>query len=584
MTARRAAALLTLVVALAATLRVAGIRYGLPDVFNMDEVAIMSRTLAFAKGDLNPHNFLYPTFYFYVLFGWLGAYFVLALALGWVASLQAFQASFFNDPTGIYVAGRLLSVICGVATVWLTYRLATRLFDRTTALVASLFLAVAPFAVRDAHYVKHDIPVTMAITAAVLALARVWGFGEPHPEQARSSQVRSLACAAALCGVACSTHYYAVFLALPLAVGAVLQSWREGTAAVLRRLALAAAVMLAIFAACSPFLPFEWQTAWRDVVANRQIVVDRALQGSAGDTISRYAAMLMFESMGWPVSILGLAGAMWLVARSPLRALLLLLFPLAFLAFISNTVPASRYLNPVLPILAVLAAHAARNLSVRLPGRIQGAGMAVLALLAAAPGAVDSIRNDWLFRQDDTRTRARRYIESTVPAGATILVQPYSVALQQSHAALREALLNRLGSLDQIPTKFALRLKFAEPVPAYRPIYLGDGGLDQDKIYIHYGQIADKLNPLAVLRRQGVQYVVLKRYNVVEPATEPLRDALGREGRLLATFSPYRSSAGTALGRVAPFLHNTDATIDPALERPGPLVEVWQLDDPRPPA
>ena len=61
---------------LAAGLRLLGITFGLPAVYNPDEIAIMSRALAFAKGDLNPHNFLYPTFYFYVLFAWVGASFV----------------------------------------------------------------------------------------------------------------------------------------------------------------------------------------------------------------------------------------------------------------------------------------------------------------------------------------------------------------------------------------------------------------------------------------------------------------------------------------------------------------------------
>ena len=30
----------------------------------------MSRALGFAGGDPNPHNFLYPTLYFYGLFAW----------------------------------------------------------------------------------------------------------------------------------------------------------------------------------------------------------------------------------------------------------------------------------------------------------------------------------------------------------------------------------------------------------------------------------------------------------------------------------------------------------------------------------
>src|SRR5207247_441078 len=69
-TRARVAAAVLAVTALAVALRLIGLRYGLPAVYNPDEVAIVSRALAFAKGDPNPHNFLYPTFYFYVLFAW----------------------------------------------------------------------------------------------------------------------------------------------------------------------------------------------------------------------------------------------------------------------------------------------------------------------------------------------------------------------------------------------------------------------------------------------------------------------------------------------------------------------------------
>ena len=44
----------------ALVLRLVGLQFGLPAVYNPDEVAIMARALSFAKGTLNPHNFLYP--------------------------------------------------------------------------------------------------------------------------------------------------------------------------------------------------------------------------------------------------------------------------------------------------------------------------------------------------------------------------------------------------------------------------------------------------------------------------------------------------------------------------------------------
>src|SRR5689334_20300118 len=124
--------LLVAITVVALALRLVGLRYGLPHVYNPDEVAIMSRALAFAKGDLNPHNFLYPSLYFYVLFAWEALTALLAVAAGAVASFAAFQREFFLDPTRVYVAGRLLTALLGTATVVATARLAAR-FDGARA-------------------------------------------------------------------------------------------------------------------------------------------------------------------------------------------------------------------------------------------------------------------------------------------------------------------------------------------------------------------------------------------------------------------------------------------------------------------
>jgi hypothetical protein len=576
MTRRQTAVVMVAVTALAAGLRLAGLRFGLPAVYNQDEIAIMSRALAFAKGDLNPHNFLYPTLYFYVLFGWIGGYYLLARVAGWASSAAAFQASFFTNPTGIYLAGRLLSAACGVATVLLVWRLARRVSGARVGAAAALFMAVAPFAVRDAHYVKHDVPVTLAVAAAMLAMWHLW-FGERKTDDGRDRSGRgALLIAAALTGAAISIHYYTVFLLLPLGVGVVLRSRLDGWRRVLRHLLLAGLTAGAVFVIGSPFLLPDWQTAWRDIVANRQIVVDRAATGGGRAVAAvRYLEMLWNEALGWPVTLLGLAGSVGLAWRQRRQAAFLLLFPVAFFAFICTTVPASRYLNPVLPFVAILAGKALDRLASSLRNPLGTITLATCAILAAAPGFWLSARSDWLFQQTDTRTLARAFIERHVPAEAGILIQPYSVPLNQSHASLREALDANVGDFRRASIKFALRLDLPEGTPAYRTIYLGDGGLDADKIYIHYAQVGPDAG-LRALHQAGIGYVVLKGYHVPEPVAEPLRQALGREGRLLAVFSPYASSVRPA-DWPPPFLHNADARITPALERPGPIIEVWQV-------
>ena len=337
--------------ALVATwLRVRGLAFGLPAIYNPDEIAIMSRALAFATGDLNPHNFLYPTLYFYLLFAWEGMYFAAGWLIGLIPSRAAFQQSFFVDPTGIFLAGRMLGVACGVGSVLATWRLGTRVAGAVAGIAAAWFLAIAPFAVRDAHYVKHDVPTTLAVVLAVLAASRL-------ADASPARRTRWLVAAAIMSGLATSMHYYAVFVCLPLAWAAWI-AWRDQPVlSRARAIAAAAAVSALAFMAGSPYLAAEPFTALRDIQANRQIVIDRAVATSHGAfaSLPAYARMLWNDATGWPVTLLALCGIVVLLRRNWHAAVLVIVFPVVFFLFIGNTVAATRYLNPMLPFVAVLA-------------------------------------------------------------------------------------------------------------------------------------------------------------------------------------------------------------------------------------
>jgi hypothetical protein len=150
-----------------------------------------------------------------------------------------------------------------------------------------------------------------------------------------------------------------------------------------------------------------------------------------------------------------------------------------------------------------------------------------------------------------------------------------------SRQGLVEALEHNLGSATLASPKFRLQLSLDPyPSPAYRLIYLGRGGLDAEKIYVDPSDIGGTAG-LEPLRRRGVAFVVIKRYNDRDPDTVPFLAALAREGRRIAAFSPYRAGLTEAeQARIDPFLHNTDTRIDDRLERPGPPLEIWQIDGP----
>ena len=269
-----------------------GLQFGLPAVYNPDEVAIMARALAFAKGSLNPHNFLYPTLLLLrpVRVGRRvsGGVWV----TGGVASLQRPVGAVLHqsDRHLHRRAGRSASRREPRRSASSTAS-ARSIGGSRTAAAAAIFLAVAPLHVRDSHYVKHDVPATLAVVAAYLAMTRIWPGrrAQPGVRTIRRPGATSLL-AGAVTGIAFSTHYYCIFLALPLTWAIVLRAWEGRRRDLVWQLAAAAAASAVAFFALSPFLLVEPLTALRDIVANRQIVVDRAVAAGAFGPAAHYAA------------------------------------------------------------------------------------------------------------------------------------------------------------------------------------------------------------------------------------------------------------------------------------------------------
>ena len=86
-----------------------------------------------------------------------------------------------------------------------------------------------------------------------------------------------------------------MFLVIPLVL-TIAQGWkRAGAFATLRQLVYAGAALVLVFLALSPFLLAEPMTAIRDVTANRQIVIDRAV--NAEHSLLRLATSRCFGSI-----------------------------------------------------------------------------------------------------------------------------------------------------------------------------------------------------------------------------------------------------------------------------------------------
>jgi hypothetical protein len=546
---------------LAAGLRLYGLDHGLPFVYNPDEANIMARSLSIAQGP-DPGYYLYPSFFFYLLFAVMGVLFVLGRASGRYESVADFQMRFFENPTDFYLAGRLVGVVAALGTIVLTYRLVERHFSRTAARGAALIVAVAYFNVRDAHYLKHDVP------CGLLAVGALWAIDRAIERKT----AWAYALAGVVTGVGFATHYYLIFLAPAFAVAHFTARRFEG----FRALVLAGAVSAATFFLLTPFVLLNLGTAIEHMGANRRVVVDRSIEGEGAATFlpsfDDYLDFLATQGLGYGLLVLVFGGFV-LMARFEARRLAIWgFFPLVFFLFISYTFFAGRYLNPMLPFMAAAGGFALAFLEERVR---RGLGYAVAILVSVQP-LYRSYHVGRLFDSVDTRTVARAFVLSEYPMGGTLALQSYSVPVPQSAESIRAGLTEN-GALSELDRqgKYASLVRIAEAEEtAFDLVFFGAGD-EPNRIYVSYEELREDLSPL---RRRGVNVVVLR----IPPATPPPEvEAVFRrvreEGELVQRIAPSPPSADVDTATTVPYLDNEDWPPSASLERKGPTIEIWSL-------
>lgn len=548
---------LVVVLALAAALRLYGIDHGLPFVYNPDEANIMARSLSVARG-LDPEYYLYPSFFFYFVFAAMGGLYLVGRALGSYENVAAFQARFFEDPTAFYLVGRLVGVVAALATIVLTYGLVAKHFGRTAARAASLFIAVAYFHVRDAHYLKHDVP------SGLLFILALWAIDRALSRKTLSAYLL----AGAALGVAFATHYYMIFLAPAFIVCHwVSRGWER-----FGRVVAAGVVSALTFFMLSPFVLLRFPTALEHMRANREVVVDRSLESGLAifPSLGRYLEFAVTQGLGYLLFTLVVIGFV-LMARSSRKELALWgSFPLLFFGFITYTFFAGRYLNPILPSLAAAAGLTVSVLEARFGRR----AAIVVTLLACLQPLYGSIQVDRLFAKEDTRTLAREWVVDNVAPGATFALQSYSVPLPQSRNSLLDS-LEANDAVDELDRrgKYASLLGVAEgEAISYPLVFLGKGD-ELNRIYVGYEELADGFEPLV---ERGVVNIILRRPPIPPPpAVKALFARTAREGELLTTISPFTSDRETK-----PYLDNEDWAPSATLSHKGPRIEIWSLEAP----
>ena len=439
-------AVLALVLLVAVVARFWGLLYGLPSSYYPDESSVVGDALHMAKtGDLRPAQFLWPTFWIYVV--------ALSLKLGLVGTIVPGGLGPLGTPSldnGLYIYGmaRTVTALSGVLTVFALYAVAARWFGRLGlpgagwfALLAAGFLALSPLHIQHAHVTSPDVPTTAFLVLAAYAALRILDTGT----------TRWYVLAGLALGLSTAAKYPSALFAAGVIVAHLGQahiSWRRplGILAALFawRLWLAGVLTVVSFFATSPYILIDWSRFREDFVSQASRVLQRGPVGEVGVSGPFAPVLYVPLALKWgldtPVAIFALAGlgvAIWLAARrsgnlSAVRWTLLtvLVFPVALYVFSwSWQHRFARYVLPLVPFGCLLAALGLAGLRHLLTSRISALSsaltVAILGVSAMVWQADGVVRYDLFLTRQDTRTITAQWLDANLPPGEQVIVEWY---------------------------------------------------------------------------------------------------------------------------------------------------------------
>lgn len=414
--------LLVLILLVALGMRVPGFYGTLPDIYDHDQVNYVDGALRVGAGDIMGGSFKdYPLsrIVYFLLFVLFGIWFVVGRLTGLYGSLDNFVLAYVVDPSQLLLILRAVMLAVTLGTVWLTYAVGSRLFDRRVGLIASFMMAISFLSVYMT-FSKDDV------FSAFLILLTLYSAISVVEQPAR------LSCSVltgALLGAASATKYFSLLGILLLAVAAWQGSMFQRTSA-LRAFSIGCAAFIVTFICFVPSAVLDPARFF----AKSVVLVTEGNSGVRfswtlgkgnwyGYLWSTYAATVgvVFTSLFYVAAVLML----W---KRVAAGALLLVYPLALTGVLTVAVIVGRgaeaphYALSAVPFMCVAVGYLLVRLSVS-SVRLSRWTVPVLVMLVA----FGNVRAAWTFDRivsaEDSRTVVRKWIEDHVPADSSILLE-----------------------------------------------------------------------------------------------------------------------------------------------------------------
>ena len=409
--------ILLLVVFFAFILRIYAINFGFPFTESRpDETISMYIALGYGIGDLNPHNFHWPSLFSYIIFFFYRIYILLGFLFNYFYSWKDVAEKAIINPNSFLLISRLVSVVFGTWTVYFIYKVGKIFFNKRTGIVASIFLAFTYLHVRDSHFGTPDILMVFLAVVTIYFIGRIY----------KKPSLHNYIFTGLFFGLAVSSKYNAFFLLAPVVITHVFIVKERKGLYLNNKIALLLLFALMAFSIGTPFWIFDFRTFISDIAFECRHLAE----GHEGIILGRgWRYHLMFSlwhGMGWPLLIMSLCGFVYSFFCDIKKSLRVFSFPFIYYIVVGYGYTVfARHMLPVIPF-AILSAAVICDKLLNLLDKKNFTNYKYYLIRCAIivpilfPSASNIVQLNNILSKRDNRVVVAEWIESNIPVDVQI--------------------------------------------------------------------------------------------------------------------------------------------------------------------
>jgi len=517
------------------------IDWGLPNLYNHDEINHIEEALQVGSGKLEPEGLKHGTLIAYLLFLEYGFLYILGKVTGNYLSVNDFVLSYATDPTMVFVVGRVTIVLLSVGSIFFTYLAGKKLFNERIGIISAIFIAFSPIHFIHSTFVKDDIPATFFCALFFYFISLYF----LHDNSSLKKKDRFYSISGFVLGLAIAAKLTAIPGIITFCLAFILKETTEAKGyrkyqLVDRRFLKGIIFVFAGFFIADPYAVIKYKKFIYGILSLKNEYTTTTMV-----TTVRFPQIFYFTDhlpnmIGIPLTIFLLISVIYFVFKPSNKLILLLSFPISYYLLFNDVVGYAYHILTALPFIVILCSVLLDKIISMIKNKYNAipskALMVTLIILLIAPEVLNTVRYIYVLGSEDTRTLSKRWIEDNIPLNSSILIEGAVMNMIYMSPQLKGNLNTLKDDFDYVKShrgrgglqkllidnfnssEITYRLYKASVaiIPEYIDEYNADYIITSGFLDLDIGELKDRRDKKYYMQRDAVYKEISNRYELIK--------------------------------------------------------------------